>query len=153
MIEIKREQYPSRDIWRVYYSDYHSKCFWDEQEAQTEYDKCMNAPKCKECGAPILSWLWDDADVMLELRLCFTCKFWYEKIPLADDSKVVRIHHTHYWIGEEANKGVFRGFGGQKFVIKFNDGRNEVTTTNLWCQGEIPERFWDRLPDNAEFVG
>lgn len=53
----------------------------------------------------------------------------------------------HYWIGDE-NVECCRGFGGDKFVIRFKDGK-EVTTTNLWYQGAIPKHFQKILPDNA----
>jgi len=46
--------------------------------------------------------------------------------------------------------GDFRGFGGKEFKITFKDGR-EMTCNNLWHRGEIPERFLERLPDNAVF--
>jgi hypothetical protein len=47
-----------------------------------------------------------------------------------------------------------RGFGGHEFHIRFTDGREEaeVETSNLWCQGNIPEHFSKLLPNNAEFV-
>src|SRR5205823_2378018 len=46
----------------------------------------------------------------------------------------------------------FRGFGGTRFVIEMFDGTRFVTT-NLWTQGEIPDRFRHLLPDNARFGG
>jgi len=53
-------------------------------------------------------------------------------------------------IGENHSEP-FKGFGGRDFSIKFYDGR-DIKTSNLWYQGEIPERFKEFLSDNAEFV-
>jgi len=88
--------------------------------------------------------------------LCFGCGFWHEKIELARTAadRVVRVNGRHFMIGDEPQPGAYRnglGHGGFRFVIRFTDGR-EVTSHNLWGQGEIPERFRDRLPDNARFV-
>jgi hypothetical protein len=45
----------------------------------------------------------------------------------------------------------WKGFGGRKFIILFEDGR-KVITTNLWSQGEIPKSFREDLPNNAKFI-
>lgn len=58
------------------------------------------------------------------------------------------IDGTHYVIESENDN--FRGFGGARFQIEFNDG-TKVITTNLWCQGE-PKGYWrTQFPDNARF--
>jgi len=82
---------------------------------------------------------------------CFGIDFWNDWVEKKDDPRVARIDGTHYYIGNENEKGSFRGFGGRKFKIRFNDGR-EVITTNLWHQGEISNDFKEKLPDNAVFV-
>jgi hypothetical protein len=46
----------------------------------------------------------------------------------------------------------FRGFGGRRFIIEMEDGTIHVTT-NLWCQGGIPEIFRSELPNNSVFFG
>jgi hypothetical protein len=108
--------------------------------------------KCKECGGQEQGNWMDDVSIKLALReLCHTCDFWHEKILIKDDPETARIDGTHYRVGQESVRGLFQGFGGHKFVIQFADGR-EVTTTNLWHQGPIPERFADRLPNNAVFL-
>jgi len=109
--------------------------------------------KCKECGKrEELCWNKKTNDTLTKYQLCFNCNFWREKIVIKDRPKVARIGGNHYLIGMENEPPLmFRGFGGDKFTILFNDGQ-EVTTTNLWHQGTIPEHFKDRLPDNAKFV-
>lgn len=109
--------------------------------------------ECVECHVPIIMSGWSKAMLadMKRRQLCFTDLFWHEKIDIKDRPEVVRVKHTHYIIGREDPDERFRGFGGERFIIKFHDGRR-VVSTNLWCQGGIPQRYWDRLPDNAEFV-
>lgn len=104
---------------------------------------------CTTCGKEFEKTLMDDA--YLEDN-CFDCSFWLEKAAYEDESKLrqVIIDGAHYMIGQEDSKG-FRGLGGEKFFIKFHDGRTQCST-NLWQQGEIPERFRHLLPDNAVFV-
>jgi hypothetical protein len=87
---------------------------------------------------------------MDELQLCFTCLFWTEKLEYKNDPRIVRVDGTQYVIGDEDAPRAFRGFGGARFNIDFHDGR-KVTSTNLWCNGDIPEHFRAELPDNAVF--
>lgn len=86
--------------------------------------------------------------------LCHACLFWMEKChpSMRDSPMTVRVDGTHYRIGpENQSRLAFRGFGGREFIIQFDDGR-KVITTNLWCQGSIPEDFKDALPNNAIFL-
>lgn len=73
---------------------------------------------------------------------CFTKDFWNKAL----DDEAIIVNGECYHIGPEDFPAIFRGFGGRKFVIQFNDGR-KITTTNLWNQGEIPEEF--HREDNA----
>ena len=81
---------------------------------------------------------------------CFMIDYWNDRVKDINP-KVAIIKGEHYTIGNEKEKGGFRGFGGRKFIINFFDGRI-VETTNLWYQGVIPEDFKDSLPDNAQFI-
>lgn len=90
-------------------------------------------------------------------KYCFNCNFWAEKVRLAqkpeEEYRIVRTASgMHYWIGDENVHGgrSARGYSGHKFVIEFADGHT-VTTTNLWCQGDIPQHWRDELPANASF--
>ena len=112
--------------------------------------------KCRICGEKIDTHYGEGLGNKLKLlKICFTCDFWVEKFEGLNNIFVARIDNKHYTIGPEKDTGGDRGFDGQKFVIKFNHDKwngNPVTTTNLWHQGEIPERFRKYLPNNAEFV-
>lgn len=81
---------------------------------------------------------------------CFSCSLWKKRLSLVDNPNVAIIDGVFYTIGDENSTDPFRGFGGDKFVIKFKDGR-EVTTTNLWCGGDIPEAWKPKFPNNADF--
>jgi hypothetical protein len=103
---------------------------------------------CIECGGPGNAHERLDGAVLLAEKLCSDCHFWIKKIKDTAPNRVIAKGH-HYRIGRPGE--AFPGFAGRKFVINFNDGR-QITTTNLWHQGEVPARFRDRLPDNAVFV-
>ncbi len=85
-------------------------------------------------------------------NLCFTCDFWYGYIDKINNPKIARINGNHYIVESSNNDPArTRGFGGRTFIIRWNDGR-EVSTNNLWHQGHIPDRFKDKLPNNAIFI-
>lgn len=114
-------------------------------------EKCGILPDpCRECGGVVVTTYCNKAD-LIKYNLCFHCDHWRGLVLKAGDSNSVRVKHRHYQIGPETGPKQWRGHGGSKFIVRFNDGR-EVVSTDLWHQGTIPEYFWDRLPDNAEFV-
>ncbi len=112
---------------------------------------------CNECGAMDYSVNYSGGfrEKLLERGICFSCNHWREWIERAErgDARIVRVGNVHYHIGDEKPDSPrhCRGFDGARWVVRFPDGR-QVTSTNLWCQGNIPEHFQGRLPDNAEFV-
>lgn len=109
--------------------------------------------KCPVCGKE-LGEFKSDFDYIKSEGICFSCSIWkerYEKLPFLSKYIVAIIDGTYYHIGPEDNRpNSVRGFGGSKFVIRFKDG-HEVTTTNLWCGGDIDEYWKQFLPDNANF--
>lgn len=54
-----------------------------------------------------------------------------------------------YQLGSEKSK--YKAFDGEKYQIRLNTGE-AITTTNLWCQGEIPGEFRGILTDTAKFI-
>jgi hypothetical protein len=66
---------------------------------------------------------------------------------------VARVNGIHYVVKPHnpTDPPQFLGFGGTAFTFRFHDGR-EITSNDVMCQGEIPARFRDRLPDNAVIV-
>lgn len=116
--------------------------------------KNKNAVICKVCGAEEFPERYYVRETLKKHQMCFSCNFWREQ--LANDQKYKGQHKccmidgTHYIIGDEDDQSAFRGFGGARFQIEFNDGF-KVVTTNLWCQGEPSEYWKDKFPNNARF--
>ena len=109
----------------------------------------MKCPTCgKELGANSL--YSSDERSMKEKGECFECSLWRDRLPLVGKPNIAIIDGTFYTIDDEDSKDPFRGFGGDKFIIRFKDGR-EVITTNLWCGGNISDAWKDKFPDNADF--
>jgi hypothetical protein len=105
--------------------------------------------KCEICGKEINASSYSNA-VLCSIK-CFHTHFWREII--AEKEKHIIIHGNCYCDGgniENPRSTAFVGFSGRRFWIRFFDG-HEITTNNLWTQGEIPEEFREQLPDNAEF--
>lgn len=127
-------------------------CKYDTKEELIEKEGIPAEP-CKECGK-IFSTHYTEStrSVLLEKNICFNCHFWLSKLGIKNNPRTARINGTHYYIEDDKPRNSsFCGFGGAEFNIRFNDGRL-VTTHNLWCQGDIPYHFKERLPDNAIFV-
>lgn len=80
---------------------------------------------------------------------CFHIDFWNEIVTQKD--KHIFIEGKSYLIGDENDISSFRGCDGRHFRIRLNTGKI-IDTTNLWCQGAIPEKFRDILKDNAKFL-
>ena len=104
---------------------------------------------CEICGKEIEKSYYSD-NVLCSTE-CFKKHYWLEFVEKKNDKDMVRCNGTHYVIGDENSKSCFRGFDGRRFKICFFDGR-VIETTNLWCQGDIPEEFRKELKDNAVVI-
>lgn len=71
--------------------------------------------------------------------------FW-SKIAARTDDRLVIARGTAYSIGSPDDNP--RGFGGSVWRIAFFDGR-VIRCNSLWCLGDIPDDWRERLPDNA----
>ena len=105
--------------------------------------------KCRICGKEFnkIRWLKPYEDICSDK--CYSTNFWNEIA--SDKDNHIFIDGVSYLIAPEDDDSPFRGSAGRNFKIKFDDGKI-VETTNLWCQGEIPEEFRDILKDNAKFI-
>ena len=113
----------------------------------------VNMYRCVKCGAPVDANRYRCSEEMTQKCLCFDCNFWTEHVQRdRNENKDVFVvaNGKHYIIDESPNP-YFKGYGGAKWTIRFNDGR-VVKTDNLWFQGLIPELFRDKLPDNAVLI-
>jgi len=76
----------------------------------------------------------------------------WKSVYIDKDKDIALVNRRIYSIGAENTK--WKGFGGAKIKVSFNDGR-EVITTNLWCGLDITEDWASMgLGDTAslEFV-
>lgn len=112
----------------------------------------MENNKCPVCGEK-LGRYWSDISTIKSEGMCFSCSIWSKRLKelkTLPEHTIAIIDGTYYSIGDEDSKSSFRGFGGARFQIEFNDGY-KVITTNLWCGGDIPLYWRDKLPNNAKF--
>ena len=105
---------------------------------------------CEICGKEFDRPIYGGDSENCCSHACFVKKFWndIEK----EKEEHIFINGICYAIVDEPIYG-FVGYGGRKFKIRmFKDGKI-VETNNLWCQGDVPDEYRQRLPDTAEFVG
>ncbi|MGW0034703.1 hypothetical protein ACWDXD_33420 [Streptomyces sp. NPDC003314] len=93
-------------------------------------------------------------------KACFDCRYWQERADWAANGDqtpagispgvLARVNGQHYTIApmNTDSPAHFLGFGGAQVTFRFHDGR-EITSNDVWSQGEIPAWWRDRLPDNA----
>lgn len=108
---------------------------------------------CKICGEADSPKLWA-GDGVLGYGLCFSCSFWTRHINAYRHGRKLSIGGNLFAVGAEERgfHNDFRGYGGRFFTIKMLNTGKEFITSNLWHNGEIPERFRKSLPDNAIFI-
>ena len=103
---------------------------------------------CKLCGSEYSRTCEDDAYIG---NNCFDCSFWLKKTEYTGvvASRRAIIDGEHYMVYAETD-GLIKGSGGRRVIVQFFDGRI-IHSNNLWCQGTIPQRFREMLPDNGKF--
>jgi hypothetical protein len=120
---------------------------YETREELLEGEGVLTEP-CKICGK-IVSTKFSESTKkqLIEKELCFSCDFWDE---LAKKTDRIIANHTCYKDGGKKTNGdkSCMGFGGADWKIRMNDG-SLIETNNLWCNGDIPKHFWERMPDNA----
>lgn len=104
--------------------------------------------KCIICKKEIEKSYYSNA--ILCSQECHTKNFWQEYVSTKNNPYHIVIEGQHYVVGKEETIG-FKGFNGKTFVILKNN-KNLIVTTNLWCQGEIPLEFREKLPNNGMFL-
>jgi hypothetical protein len=145
-------------LWRVWEVD-HTGHRWRgsrphkaREDAEAELARIIGMPACVECGDTVgLAEEWrSDAAEIIAAGMCSTCFFWHQLLA-ADDGIVIRGRHYKDGGRRRGAPSHCLGFGGTEYRIRMHDGR-EISSNNLWTQGDIPEHFRDRLQDNAEFL-
>lgn len=115
------------------------------QEGNPNYFLC---PICGEPDTPddYMPFTWEN------MNYCFSCEFWKEKEQLYNEGNLIVINGRGYVVDNEDSRRSFRGSAGRKFTIYRYDTGETITTTNLWTNGDVPERFRNVLQDNAKFL-
>jgi hypothetical protein len=111
--------------------------------------------KCSCCG---VNYETDSFDLkqplpqmMVEKQLCFECAFWTDKIEKTPQNREI-INGEHYMFGQfQEDPLCFQGHGGRIFYAVHND-KTLVMSNNVWCQGTVPGRFRNQLPDTAKLI-
>lgn len=112
---------------------------------------------CKSCGAVgyELNWIPHVREKLEARGMCHTCDIWEEIID--ELTRFVVIDGT-VWAPKKDNPewraisgGWGLGCGGRMHLIERFDGEL-IKCNNLWCRGNVPEMFRDRIPDNAKFL-
>lgn len=116
---------------------------------------------CSWCSEPVQSTSYSApyGPRMEAEKLCFICVHWDIESNRTDDYRRIIINGYCYGVGEKEPsrnskgriQGEMWGFGGRRFDIELFTGQR-FTTHNLWGGGQIPERFRDKMPDNARFL-
>ena len=77
--------------------------------------------------------------------LCWNCLFWQ---PFLHSQQGLRFRGLHYTIAGdfEPHRG---GMPGTRWEFVLKDGR-VILSSNVTCQGTIPERFMTQLPENVQ---
>lgn len=126
---------------------YSSRSAGYETEAELREKAKVHDKPCVECGSIFNTNYFEPIGQRLrEACMCHHCDHF---LKLIGREHALRIEGVH-WMGKAGDKG--QGCGGRTFRIRMLDTGEEFETSNLWCQGNIPPHFRDRLPDNAEFV-
>ena len=127
-----------------------------ESLEQLKAERKIHSEKCVECGGQIsCNWLGDIGEKLKAINLCFSCHHWVEIIDDKNNPRRIFVKGVAYWRKDfrkiEKNLEHVLGFSGHVFKIKMNSGE-EYTTNDLWSSGTIPDRFKERLLDNAVFL-
>lgn len=129
--------------WSVIYSG-------ADSEAEI-LEKCgIPDEPCRECGLIFATTFVEPVKAkLLAQNICHSCNHFRE---LCKSKNGIRVNGGHYLDGgQRGGNTTWNGFGGRIFRVRMFDGR-EFETNNMWFQGNIPQHFRERLPDNAEFI-
>jgi hypothetical protein len=110
----------------------------------------INKEPCKICGN-IVRGGYQNANDFIHDGICFSCDHWRNIEKTLEDPNRIIVNGTCYMMREET-KSYFKGHGGHEFKVQKFGSEEIIKCTNLWCQGDIPIVWRERLKDNAKFV-
>lgn len=105
---------------------------------------------CKICGKEFEKIRYMHPNDNICSDACFDDNYWLERAN--NKNEFIIIDRECYYVGKEEDNCGFKGFDGRKFKIRMMNNGKEFTTTNLWYNGRIPQKYLDILQDNAEFI-
>lgn len=109
------------------------------------------AEPCRECGG-LVGTNYSGNEKMIERNLCFNCNFWTDILLDYNNERRYVVKSGMYYREDDAPHDYFQGFGGREFKIQRHGQSDIIITHNLWFNGEIPNKFLDRLKNNADFI-
>lgn len=122
------------------------------QTIEELYERNKILDNCSSCGQSFkTTWNEPTRSEMIKKHICFSCNFWLFQL---NRKGAIIINGHKYQDGGKIDKsttGGFVGYGGRDFKIEFNTGKI-IETNNLWSQGQLPDRFKEKFPDNAKFL-
>jgi hypothetical protein len=114
--------------------------FKSYEQASKVLTEIESGPVCTYCGSYLALCLDQlDKEIMLEHTCCANCAF-YVQLASRDSGYIFADGCSIYTIGKEDKSNRFRGFGGQKWIITYPDGK-VVESTNLWSNGQTCEKL------------
>jgi hypothetical protein len=108
---------------------------------------------CKECGAEEIPSRWHNGKRLARRQFCYTCDYWLHSVP-PNGQTIMRADGEVYEILPDLPQGKpgMRGYGGREFRFKKLETGEVTVSHNVWHRGTVPERFRDRLPDDARIL-
>lgn len=106
--------------------------------------------RCSVCGG-LISTHFENAQILIQNQMCFKCNFFREMELIAkfDINRMIVNGESYHVV---TNNTFFKGFGGRTFNFKRFDSSEIITSRNVWYQGQIPEIWKSKIPDNAELI-
>lgn len=114
---------------------------------------------CKCCGHDEMCvWNEETNAKLVKNSMCFTCDYWEGSASRVARSvgmkfpTAVVVHNKEdggpmvYFVANEMPqfRGLMRGYGGDRFIIDFDDGR-KMASSNMWSGQKIPT-LWAKDP-------
>lgn len=128
------------------------KCNPDNGIVYHEYE-------CIECGKTARNTYTEpNRTQMKERQLCFTCNFYVqfaeEQFPKRNSLTIIA---GNIYTPGNRTEGNFRGMAGRRFDIEYIEpsihAGKKITTFDLWSGSTLPEKYREKFPDTARFLG
>lgn len=125
-----------------------------ETKEQLIKDNEILPDPCNVCGRLVKThYIEPTRTKLINTNTCFRCDFWNDKLARIDNPRVFIIDGKAYFREDDMDgNNRFVGHGGRQFSIKRLDTGEIIQTKNLWCNGDVPKHFREKMKDNAKFL-